>query len=214
MAGLADALADAGVPCFGPTAAGAALEGSKAFCKEVMEAAGVPTAAHHVVTDVAAGMAAIEALGGYPAVIKADGLAAGKGVIIAADEAQALEALQSLLVEHRFGTEKVLVEEHLVGSELSLLAVCDGVTRAAARLRAGLQTDLRRRPRAEHRRHGVLLAGSVGRRGSLRGAVRAGAPARAGRAATPWDRLPRRPLRGADDERPGPAGAGVQHPLR
>ena len=61
VAGLADALGDAGVPCFGPTAAGAALEGSKAFCKEVMEAAGVPTAAYQVVTDVAAGMAAIEA---------------------------------------------------------------------------------------------------------------------------------------------------------
>ena len=90
-----------------------------------MEAAGVPTAAYQVVADVEAGMAAIA---GYPTVIKADGLAAGKGVIIAADEAQAREALDELLVEHKFATERVVVEEHLVGEELSLLALCDGET--------------------------------------------------------------------------------------
>ena len=82
VAGIADALADAAIPCFGPTAGAAALEGSKSFCKEVMAAAGVPTAAHSLVTEVAAGIEAIEALGGYPAVIKADGLAAGKGVMV------------------------------------------------------------------------------------------------------------------------------------
>jgi phosphoribosylamine--glycine ligase len=124
VAGLADELALAGIPCFGPVAAGAALEGSKAFCKEVMAAAGVPTAAYRVVADVEAGLAAID---GYPAVIKADGLAAGKGVIIAADETEAREALRTLLVEHRFGTDRVVVEELLVGQELSLLAICDGV---------------------------------------------------------------------------------------
>ena len=70
--------------CFGPGRAAAALEGSKAFCKEVMVAAGVPTAAYSVVADVDSGLAAITR---YPAVVKADGLAAGKGVIIAADEA-------------------------------------------------------------------------------------------------------------------------------
>ena len=86
VAGLADALAAAGIRCFGPTREAARLEGSKAFCKEVMEAAGVPTAGYVVVTDPQAGMAAIDR---YPAVIKADGLAAGKGVIIAQDEAQA-----------------------------------------------------------------------------------------------------------------------------
>jgi phosphoribosylamine--glycine ligase len=123
VAGVADALQDAGIRCFGPTAAGAQLEGSKAFCKEVMEAAGVPTAAYQVVSDVGAGMAAIAS---YPTVIKADGLAAGKGVIIAADEREARAALDALLVEHRFGTERVVVEEHLVGEELSLLALCDG----------------------------------------------------------------------------------------
>jgi phosphoribosylamine--glycine ligase len=123
VAGLADALAAAGVPCFGPTGEAARLEGSKSFCKDVMEAAGVPTAGYVVVTDPQAGMAAIDR---YPAVIKADGLAAGKGVIIAQDEAEAAEGLDQLLVAHKFGTERVVIEEHLVGEELSLLALCDG----------------------------------------------------------------------------------------
>jgi len=123
VAGLADRLHRAAIRCFGPSAAAAALEGSKAFCKEVMAAAGVPTAAYHVVTEAAAGMAAIER---YPVVIKADGLAAGKGVIIAQDEAEARRGLEELLVARRFGTERVVVEEHLDGYELSLLALCDG----------------------------------------------------------------------------------------
>jgi phosphoribosylamine---glycine ligase len=125
VAGVADALAGAGIRCFGPGAAGAELEGSKAFCKEVMIAAGVPTAAHTVVTDPRAGLEAISA---YPTVIKADGLAAGKGVIIAEDPAQAQAALADLLVGRRFGTERVVVEEFLAGEEVSLLAVCDGRT--------------------------------------------------------------------------------------
>jgi phosphoribosylamine--glycine ligase len=125
VAGVADDLAAAGIRCFGPTAAAAALEGSKAFCKEVMGAAGVPTAAHSVVTDAEAGLGVIDR---YPVVIKADGLAAGKGVVIAEDEAQARGALEALLVERRFGTERVVVEEHLEGEELSLLALCDGST--------------------------------------------------------------------------------------
>ena len=83
VAGVADALRAAGMRCFGPDAGAARLEGSKAFCKEVMGAAGVATAAYQVVTDVEDGMAAIG--GSYPAVLKADGLAAGKGVVIAAD---------------------------------------------------------------------------------------------------------------------------------
>lgn len=122
--GLGDALREEGIRCFGPSKAAAALEGSKAYAKEIMIAAGVPTAAHRVVDEVRAGLEAIDS---YPAVIKADGLAAGKGVIVAHDEAEALEALEALLVERRFGTDRVVVEEHLVGEELSLLAVCDGV---------------------------------------------------------------------------------------
>jgi phosphoribosylamine--glycine ligase len=129
VAGLADELARAGIACFGPGAAGAELEGSKAFCKAVMEAAGVPTAAYRVVSTVEAGLEAIEEMqhGRYPTVIKADGLAAGKGVIIAANQQEAREALESLLVEHRFGTDQVVVEQYLVGDEVSLLALCDGV---------------------------------------------------------------------------------------
>jgi phosphoribosylamine--glycine ligase len=123
VAGLSDRLAEAGIRCFGPSRAAAQLEGSKAFCKEVMVAAGVPTAAYQVVSDVEAGLRAIDR---YPTVIKADGLAAGKGVIIAAAEAEARAALEQLLVERRFGTEQVVVEEHLAGEELSLLALCDG----------------------------------------------------------------------------------------
>ncbi len=125
VAGLADRLQEAGVSCFGPSAGAAALEGSKAFCKEIMEAAGVPTAAYRVITEVEEGMAAIAR---YPVVIKADGLAAGKGVVIAGDEAEARQALQALLVERRYGTVRVVVEEHLEGYELSLLALCDGRT--------------------------------------------------------------------------------------
>jgi phosphoribosylamine--glycine ligase len=121
--GVVDALQEAGVAAFGPRAAGARLEGSKAFSKEIMQAAGVPTAAHTVVTTVEDGMAAID---GYPVVVKADGLAAGKGVIIATSEQEARDALHAFLVEHRHGTEQVVVEEHLVGEELSLLALCDG----------------------------------------------------------------------------------------
>ena len=125
VAGLADALRDAGIRCFGPTRAAALLEGSKAFCKEIMGAAGVPTAVYKVVQDPQAGVAAIER---YPVVIKADGLAAGKGVIIAADESEAREALHDLLVGRRFGTTQVVVEEYLEGEELSLLALCDAQT--------------------------------------------------------------------------------------
>jgi len=123
VAGMADAMAVAGVRCFGPSAAAARLEGSKAFAKEVMAAAGVPTARHVVVRGVREGLAAIER---YPVVLKADGLAAGKGVVIAADEAQARAALELMLVQRRYGDQPVVVEEHLEGEELSLLALCDG----------------------------------------------------------------------------------------
>jgi phosphoribosylamine---glycine ligase len=124
VAGVADAVRAAGIRCFGPGAGAARLEGSKAFCKEVMGAAGVATAGYQVVADVERGL---DAIGGvYPAVLKADGLAAGKGVVIAPDEATARATLEDLLVGHRYGTERVVIEEHLTGYELSLLALCDG----------------------------------------------------------------------------------------
>jgi phosphoribosylamine--glycine ligase len=123
VAGLADELAARGIPAFGPSAAAARLEASKEYAKEVMQAAGVPTASWSAVDDVDAGMAAIER---YPVVLKFDGLAAGKGVVIAADEAEARATLEQFLVARRFGVGRVVVEECLVGEELSLLALCDG----------------------------------------------------------------------------------------
>lgn len=123
VAGAVDDLEDCGVPTFGPRAAAARLEGSKAFAKEIMEAAGVPTAGWRRVDTVEEGMAAVQR---YPVVVKADGLAAGKGVVIATDEAQAREALIDMLERRVFGTTDVIVEEFLEGEELSLLALCDG----------------------------------------------------------------------------------------
>ncbi|MDX6705473.1 MAG: phosphoribosylamine---glycine ligase [Solirubrobacteraceae bacterium] len=123
VAGLVDELAARGIAAFGPSAAAARLEGSKTFAKEVMEAAGVPTASWTAVDDVETGMAAISQ---YPVVLKFDGLAAGKGVVIAVDEEQARATLEDFLVARRFGAGRVLVEEHLDGEELSLLALCDG----------------------------------------------------------------------------------------
>jgi phosphoribosylamine--glycine ligase len=123
VAGLADELEVKGVPVFGPKREAARLEGSKAFAKEIMAAAGVPTGGHWIVRTVEEGM---EAIATYPAVIKADGLAAGKGVVIAQDEAEARQALVAMIEERRFGDHPVLVEEFLEGDELSVLALCDG----------------------------------------------------------------------------------------
>jgi phosphoribosylamine--glycine ligase len=123
VGGLVDALTARGIPAFGPTAAAARIEGSKAYAKELMAAAGVPTGRFAVVATPEEGMAAIEA---YPVVLKYDGLAAGKGVVIAQDAAEARDALEEMLVTRRFGAERVVVEEHLEGEELSLLAICDG----------------------------------------------------------------------------------------
>jgi phosphoribosylamine--glycine ligase len=121
--GLADALRHAGVRCFGPGREAARLEGSKAFAKEIMEAAGVSTGRHWMVRTVQEGL---DAIGTYPAVIKSDGLTAGKGVVIAVDEAEARGALVAMLEQRRFGDHPVLVEEFLEGDELSVLALCDG----------------------------------------------------------------------------------------
>jgi phosphoribosylamine--glycine ligase len=126
VAGLADALEAQGMTTFGPSAGAARLEGSKAFAKQVMRDAGVPTAAYATVTAVGEGMAAIDRVGGYPTVLKYDGLAAGKGVVIAEDEQTARATLEDMLVDRRFGDAQVVVEEHLDGDELSLLALCDG----------------------------------------------------------------------------------------
>ncbi|HEY8083696.1 MAG TPA: phosphoribosylamine--glycine ligase [Solirubrobacterales bacterium] len=125
VAGAVDALEAAGVPAFGPSAAAAELEGSKSFAKELMKAAEVPTASHVLLRDHEEAAEHL-AQASYPAVLKADGLAAGKGVIICQSEAEALEAAAVFFTERRFGETAVVLEEFLDGEELSLLALCDG----------------------------------------------------------------------------------------
>jgi phosphoribosylamine--glycine ligase len=128
VAGIVDALRAVGIHAFGPTRAAARLEGSKAFAKEVMTSAGVPTARATIVVDVEAGLDAVDELG-LPVAVKADGLAAGKGVVVARSRAEAREALTACLVEQAFGASGrvVVVEEGLVGPEVSLLAISDGI---------------------------------------------------------------------------------------
>jgi phosphoribosylamine---glycine ligase len=113
------------VPAFGPSAAAAELEGSKAFAKELMREADVPTASHFLLRGREEAEERL-ASASYPLVLKADGLAAGKGVIICADEAEAREALDVFFTQRRFGEMTVVLEEFLEGEELSLLALCDG----------------------------------------------------------------------------------------
>jgi phosphoribosylamine--glycine ligase len=129
VGGIVDALEDEGLKAFGPRAEAARLEGSKAFAKEVMKEAGVPTASHVVFDSYEAAEAQVDCAS-YPAVLKADGLAAGKGVIIAQDPRRAREALRAFFLDSRFGEagRRVVLEEHLEGEELSLLALCDGET--------------------------------------------------------------------------------------
>lgn len=130
VAGLADDLRAAGFRTFGPSREAARMEGSKAFAKEVMDAAGVPTAAYRTVESVEDGMAAVASFG-VPVAIKADGLAAGKGVVVARSADEARAALADCFEARVFGDagSRVVVEEGLTGPEVSLLAVCDG-TRA------------------------------------------------------------------------------------
>ncbi len=127
VAGLVDALEAEGIRAFGPVAAGARMEGSKRFAKDVMNAAGVPTGRAEVFTDPTAAKAALAAYG-LPVVIKADGLAAGKGVIVAETTEQAEAAIDDMLVANRFGAAgaEVLIEEFLDGEECSILALVDG----------------------------------------------------------------------------------------
>lgn len=119
VAGVADAVRAAGIACFGPSAAAARIEGSKAFSKEVMAAAGVPTARARTCTTAAEVAAALDEYGA-PYVVKDDALAAGKGVVVTLDRDQALA--------HAATCERVVVEEFLDGPEVSLFAVCDGST--------------------------------------------------------------------------------------
>jgi phosphoribosylamine--glycine ligase len=127
--GLADACAEAGIPCFGPSAAAAQLEGSKAFCKAVADEAGVPTAAWRRFDDAAAARAYIRAQGA-PIVVKADGLAAGKGVVVAQTVEEAEAAIADIMESRVHGEAgaTVVIEDFLQGEEISFFALCDGET--------------------------------------------------------------------------------------
>ena len=128
VAGIVDDFTAAGLPCFGPSKAAAQLEGSKAFSKDFLQRHGIPTAAHATFTDVNEASEYVRAQGA-PIVIKADGLAAGKGVVVATDESQALAAVRDMLAGNVFGEagHKVVVEEFLAGEEASVICLCDGV---------------------------------------------------------------------------------------
>ena len=128
VAGVADAVRAAGIACFGPGAEGAQMEGSKRFSKELMERAGIPTAAYGSFTDEEAALAYVREQGA-PLVVKADGLAAGKGVVVATEQDQAEEAVRECFAG-AFGDagSTVVIEECLTGPECSLLAFTDGKT--------------------------------------------------------------------------------------
>ena len=119
VAGVADAVRERGIPCFGPSGEAARLEGSKAFAKDVMAAAGVPTARSYVCTTAEEVDTALDAFG-PPYVVKDDGLAAGKGVVVTDDVAAARE--------HALACDRVVIEEYLDGPEVSLFAITDGTT--------------------------------------------------------------------------------------
>nr|SBO91379.1 Phosphoribosylamine--glycine ligase [Nonomuraea gerenzanensis] len=119
VAGVSDAVREAGFACFGPSRDAAMIEGSKAFAKEIMQAADVPTARSRTCTTEAEAAAALDEFGA-PYVVKDDGLAAGKGVVVTGDRAQALA--------HALACERVVIEEYLDGPEVSLFALCDGST--------------------------------------------------------------------------------------
>ncbi len=129
VAGVADAFEDNGLAVFGPSRAAAQLEGSKLFAKQIMADAGAPTGGYARFTDH---RSALDHLAGasYPLVVKADGLAAGKGVTVAQTRDEAQAAVEEALVARRFGLagEVILIEEFLAGPEVSLLALCDGTT--------------------------------------------------------------------------------------
>ena len=204
VAGLADQLRAAGRLVFGPGADGARLEGSKAWMKEVLTAASVPTAAYGAFDESGPAIAFLETLPG-PWVVKTDGLAAGKGVLVTYDLDQARADVVAKLSGASFGPAgRVVIEEGLTGRELSVMAVCDGARAVALAPGSGLQTGRGRRHRTQHRRHGRLLPGARRVRSVVAEVMDVRYPADPGRAAAPGHRFPRRSLRRPDAHRGGP----------
>lgn len=128
--GMVDAMNAAGFRTFGPDKAAARIESSKAFSKDLMKKYGIPTAEYQCFTERSAAMDYIRAQGKYPVVVKADGLALGKGVVIAQNEQEADEALRRMMEDRIFGDSgsRVVIEEFLTGPEVSVLSFCDGET--------------------------------------------------------------------------------------
>ena len=126
--GMVDAMEAAGIRAFGPRRNAAIIEGSKVFSKELMKKYGIPTAAYEVFTDSASAIEYVKAQNSYPAVIKAEGLALGKGVIIAQNEQEAVNGIHEIMDDKKFGDSgnRVVVEEYLTGPEVSVLAFTDG----------------------------------------------------------------------------------------
>ena len=126
--GMVDALANVGIPAFGPDKAAARIEASKVFSKDLMKKYGIPTAKYETFDDPAKVMDYIKAEGKYPVVIKADGLALGKGVLICEDEQQAADGVKEIMLDKKFGASgnHVVVEEFLTGPEVSVLSFTDG----------------------------------------------------------------------------------------
>jgi phosphoribosylamine---glycine ligase len=132
--GMADVLTERGIAVFGPSGAASRLEGSKIFAKEFMSRHGIPTARYCIVESAEEGLKIVsDGSFRFPLVLKADGLAAGKGVIIAEDEGQAQSAVRELLIERKLGDAgaRLVIEEHLAGRELSYLVFSDGKSYAA-----------------------------------------------------------------------------------
>ena len=127
--GCVDMLEAEGIPCFGPRKNAAALEGSKVFAKDLMRKYGIPTAAYEVFSDPKEALAYLETAP-IPTVVKADGLALGKGVTVAMTREEAVEAVRQIMEEKKFGTsgDKIVIEEYLEGPEVSVLSFTDGET--------------------------------------------------------------------------------------
>ncbi|GAA3122595.1 hypothetical protein GCM10020001_048880 [Nonomuraea salmonea] len=205
VAGVSDAVREAGFACFGPSRDAAMIEGSKAFAKEIMTAADVPTARSRTCTTEAEAAAALDEFGA-PYVVKDDGLAAGKGVVVTDDRAAALA--------HALACERVVIEEYLDGPEVSLFALCDGSTAVPLQL----AQDFKRAYDGDEGPN----TGGMGAYTPLPWAPRRADRAGHARGRAPDDRradparaaLPGRALRRARAHREGAEGGRVQRPVR
>ena len=156
-AGIADAFEAAGLRVFGTRKNAAIIEGSKAFSKDLMKKYGIPTAAYEIFDDAEKALAYLET-SRYPIVLKASGLALGKGVLICEDREQARAGIAELMVDKKFGAagDKIVIEEFMTGREVSALAFVDGKSTASAR-----STYTRRRSTPWRQRAGLLPASSI-----------------------------------------------------